>query len=84
MQHEVRLTDRKAVQLTELLGLYFRDCVEIDPSTEHPGNLTVRELIEDLAGSTDSQHSSLIEEELDGILDLFATPPTPWTGGWPA
>lgn len=69
---EQELTDRKAVQLVELLRLYFVDCVREDPATEHPGNLSVRELIEDLAMSTDLGHSALIEEELDGILELFA------------
>lgn len=69
---ELRLTDRKAVQLVELLGLYFRDVVEIDPTTVHPGILTVRELIEDLASSTDTGHSALIEDELDEILELFS------------
>ena len=68
----MNLTDRKALQLVELLKLYFVDCVAEDPSTEHPGNLSVRELIEDLAMSTDGETNREIETKLDEILDLFA------------
>jgi len=66
------LTDRKAVQLVELLKLYFVDAVSEDPTTEHPGNLSVRELIEDLAMSTDGEENREIETLLDEVLDLFA------------
>lgn len=66
-----KLSDRDALHLSQLLVKYFADCVAEDPGSTHPGNLSVRELIEDLAGSTEGDVQSAIEENLDAILDLY-------------
>jgi len=65
------LTDRKAVQLSELLKDYFVDCVHEDPTSTHPGNLSVRELLEDLECSVEGPDGLTILENLNDILDLF-------------
>ena len=63
-----RLTDRNAVQLSELLLHYFEDGKD---DAEHPGTLTVRELLEDLSSSTTGDDHRAIEDNLDAILDTF-------------
>lgn len=65
------LSDRNALRLTELLHDYFVDCVTIDPSTTPPNDLTVMELIEDLASSTNEPEAREIEASLDATLNLF-------------
>lgn len=66
-----KLSDREAAKLAALIVLYFEDCVKEDPTTTHPGNLTVRELVEDLAASTSGPEQREIETALDALLDLF-------------
>ena len=70
--HEMKLTDNDAVALATRLRMYFEDCVAEDPSTTHPGNLSVRELLEDLECSTTDTASERISAQLTAILDLFA------------
>ena len=61
------LTDRKAVQLAELLALYFNDCRAEDPNPTPASELTVLELVEDLAASVHVDDQRRIEEHLDVI-----------------
>jgi len=59
------------MKLAVLLRLYFEDCVAEDPSSTPPGDLTVQELVEDLAGSTSGPEQREIETELDNMLALY-------------
>ncbi len=70
----MNLTDRKALELAKLLGLYLEDCVTIDPATPPPSQLTVLELLEDLAGSTSGPEQREIETALDRVQGLFRGP----------
>ena len=69
-----RLSDRKARQLAELLADYLRDGEEIDPSAPRASELTVLELLEDLAGSTAGLEQRRIEEVIDGANGEGWTP----------
>lgn len=61
------LTDRKAVQLSELIALYFDDCRAEDPGCTPASELTVLQLLEDLAMSTAFEDSTKIEELIDRV-----------------
>lgn len=66
------LTDKDAVRLAGLLLTYFVECRDIDASTPAPADLTVEELLDDLASSTSGPEQREIEALWDAIRELFA------------
>ena len=64
------LTDQKAVELAELLRLYYEDCHAEDPDADGPAAMTVLDLLQDLETSTADSDAERISARISAILDL--------------
>jgi hypothetical protein len=64
------LTDAKAVQLAQLLRLYYDDCAAEDSCADGPSAMTVADLLHDLELSTSETDAERITAQVVAIEEL--------------